>query len=440
MAHTEIFILNYNGAHYLKECLDSLSKLELGLHTVSVSVVDNNSSDLSAEVTATFPGINYIKLDNNYGFSQGNNLGVKARLAQLAAEGRSADILCFLNNDTRVEKSWLIAALDRFNSDQKIGVVGSKALFYDRFVELFVEPLDPLAKGARIYLRGVEDCINVHSDPKRSKWLGWDRQHSFSGVFAPKGGATALLAAADSLSPMVLNLVFENKGAQAAAVKIRLASKELTFNIAPGDAYQISEEIPSESFISVVQNAGSFVTAGWEAGDIGMFKRDIPASDRASEVAAICGVSMFIKRELFEALGGFDPAFFAYFEDTDISLRARVKGYQCWFEPRSRLHHIHCGSGGEWSPYFNFNVTYSHLVFASRWMGWCRFGLKFLRMAKCAWRELRCFADDQTLETKPNLRTLVRFVKKPLVIPKRRMYHIVNWRRIASLALFSRGS
>jgi GT2 family glycosyltransferase len=440
MAHTEIFILNYNGAHYLYECLSSLSQIELGPHTVSVSVVDNNSSDLSADVTKGFPAVNFIKLDNNYGFSQGNNLGVKARLAELAIEGRSADILCFLNNDTRVEKGWLIAAIERFNSDPKIGVVGSKALFYDRFVELEVTPLNPSAQVPRVYLRGLEECVNLHSDPKRSKWLGWDRQHQFSGVFATPAGARALLAAANSSSPMVLNLVFENKGSEAIAFKVRLASREISLNIAAGDAYQISEEIPNESFIAVVQNAGSFVTAGWEAGDIGMFKQDLPDADKPSEVAAICGVSMFIRRELFQALGGFDRAFFAYFEDTDLSLRARIKGYRCWFEPRSILNHIHCGSGGEWSPYFNFNVTYSHLLFASRWMGWSRFALKFLRMSKCAWRELRAFAEDQNLETKPNLRTLVRFIKQPLLVPTRRVYHILNWRRIINLGWFSDGS
>lgn len=42
---------------------------------------------------------------------------------------------------------------------------------------------------------------------------------------------------------------------------------------------------------------------------------------------------------LFLSLGGFDPDFFAYFEDVDFCWRAWLAGYQILFVPSSRVYH-----------------------------------------------------------------------------------------------------
>ena len=52
MAHAEVYILNYNGAHHLGPCLEALSRVELGGHTLGVNVVDNGSSDNSEHTLA----------------------------------------------------------------------------------------------------------------------------------------------------------------------------------------------------------------------------------------------------------------------------------------------------------------------------------------------------------------------------------------------------
>jgi GT2 family glycosyltransferase len=59
----------------------------------------------------------------------------------------------------------------------------------------------------------------------------------------------------------------------------------------------------------------------------------------ASEVAAVSGAAFAIHRELFWRLGGFDPTFFLYLEDTDLSLRARLAGYHCVYVPDSIVYH-----------------------------------------------------------------------------------------------------
>jgi GT2 family glycosyltransferase len=63
------------------------------------------------------------------------------------------------------------------------------------------------------------------------------------------------------------------------------------------------------------------------------------ALDEASEVAAISGVAFAIRRDLYEALGGFDEAYFLYMEDVDLSLRAWLAGTRCLYVPRAVVQH-----------------------------------------------------------------------------------------------------
>lgn len=60
---------------------------------------------------------------------------------------------------------------------------------------------------------------------------------------------------------------------------------------------------------------------------------------RAEEVDAISGAAFAMRRSLFMALGGFDADFFLYMEDTDLSWRARLAGWQVWYTPHSVVQH-----------------------------------------------------------------------------------------------------
>jgi GT2 family glycosyltransferase len=58
-----------------------------------------------------------------------------------------------------------------------------------------------------------------------------------------------------------------------------------------------------------------------------------------TEVTAISGAAFAIRRELFEKLGGFDENFFLYMEDSDLSWRARLAGFECIYVPTSIVYH-----------------------------------------------------------------------------------------------------
>ncbi len=58
--------------------------------------------------------------------------------------------------------------------------------------------------------------------------------------------------------------------------------------------------------------------------------RPIVPGDAPFETDWICGAALMIRRDLFEELGGFDPRFFLYFEETDLCLRTRRRGAEIW--------------------------------------------------------------------------------------------------------------
>ena len=119
-----IIIVNYNGKHYLEECLSSLGGLDYPKNRIEVILVDNASTDGSFEyVKKTFPNVQILQLDKNYGFCKPNNEGVKI------AKG---EYVVFLNNDTTVDKMWLSELVKGVLSDSDVVSCASKMLYYQR--------------------------------------------------------------------------------------------------------------------------------------------------------------------------------------------------------------------------------------------------------------------------------------------------------------------
>jgi GT2 family glycosyltransferase len=61
------------------------------------------------------------------------------------------------------------------------------------------------------------------------------------------------------------------------------------------------------------------------------------------EVSAVSGACFAMPRRLWVELGGFDPDFFTYLEDTDLSMRAWLAGYRCVYVPDSVVYHSYTG-------------------------------------------------------------------------------------------------
>jgi len=62
--------------------------------------------------------------------------------------------------------------------------------------------------------------------------------------------------------------------------------------------------------------------------------------DEPMAVDAISGSCMFIKKDLFDHIGGFDKNFFMYGEDLDLCARVKEAGYKVWYHPLTKIIHF----------------------------------------------------------------------------------------------------
>jgi N-acetylglucosaminyl-diphospho-decaprenol L-rhamnosyltransferase len=67
------------------------------------------------------------------------------------------------------------------------------------------------------------------------------------------------------------------------------------------------------------------------------FERDFPAEH-------LLGACLLLRREALEQVGGFDPRYFMYFEETDLCMRLRRAGWQNLFTPDARVVHVSAAS------------------------------------------------------------------------------------------------
>ncbi|PZP50469.1 MAG: hypothetical protein DI598_05485 [Pseudopedobacter saltans] len=122
-----IIILNWNSSEVTIECLESLSKISY--HEFKIFLVDNASKDSEYELIKTYcqdkKDIHLISLAHNYGFAEGNNIGMR-----IAAEQYSSDYFLLLNNDTLVDEKFLTNLVDATLQDKNIGIAVPKIFFY----------------------------------------------------------------------------------------------------------------------------------------------------------------------------------------------------------------------------------------------------------------------------------------------------------------------
>ena len=110
-----IFILNYNGLHWLKRHLKTL--IEYSQNT-EIIIIDNKSSDGSIQyIQRNFPFIQIHIHKNNLGFSKGYN--------KILLEETQFKYFILINNDLEVTKNW-ISPLFNLIQNKNIGIIQPK--------------------------------------------------------------------------------------------------------------------------------------------------------------------------------------------------------------------------------------------------------------------------------------------------------------------------
>ena len=205
-------VVNWNRKELLRACLRSLA-WQAGAE-FEIIVVDNGSTDGSAEVAEGEFGARVIRNRENRGFCAANNQGIAA--------GRG-EFIALLNNDAEADPGWLAALECACSRAPDIGMAASKVLVWE-------DPTRIDKAGHLIFLDG------------------------------------------------------QNRGRGSGAI------------------------------------------------DRGQF-------DREEEVLWPDGCAALYRREMLNRIGGFDEDFFAYGDDAELGLRARIAGWRCFYTPAAVVRH-----------------------------------------------------------------------------------------------------
>ena len=164
-----LIIVNFNTKDILKDCLKNLSKALSSIDS-EIIVVDNDSSDGSADmVEKSFPKVILIKSKND-GLAAGSNLGLKA------SKGK---YLLYMGSDAFPTKETIEGMLQYMNENRNVGIATSKLLLRSGQIDLdahrgFPTPwasityftklnkLFPKSKIFNQYFLGYKDLDNPH--------------------------------------------------------------------------------------------------------------------------------------------------------------------------------------------------------------------------------------------------------------------------------------
>jgi GT2 family glycosyltransferase len=341
-----IILINYDGGQVTMRCLESLVQLDYPDERYEIVMVDNASIDgLMWSVRRRFPHVRIIESLTNEGFARGNNLAFK--------DLQGVDIVALINNDTIVRPDWLTALVEPFSSDSRIGVTASKLLFNREVVGVHVVPTKE-----SIHLSGVR--LNGHD-----AWNEAVFDEKWSPVrHPPSCGSQPQNATLQSIRGASFTIT-RGRGQFPCTLSLLLSSGSPTDAEIIGPGLQTSVRVePKAKWINfVIENhgyaingAGSGIFEGLHGGDVGFKELDIGQFDEPRDVFAFCGGAAAIRSEVLRDVGHFDPTYFLYYEDLDLSWRAHYQGWRIRYVPSSVVLHEHAYSSGEWSPFFRFWV------------------------------------------------------------------------------------
>lgn len=157
MKKIAIIVLNYNGDRDTILCLQSLRKCVTppGFST-DIIVIDNNSrTDFFGENKKELQNSTLIRNEKNLGYAGGNNKGIQYALKE------NFYYILIINNDTEVDKNFLVHMVSVIESNKQIGIVVPKIYFAEGF-EYYKERYKKEELGKIIwYAGGIMDWNNV---------------------------------------------------------------------------------------------------------------------------------------------------------------------------------------------------------------------------------------------------------------------------------------
>ena len=114
-------------------------------------------------------------------------------------------------------------------------------------------------------------------------------------------------------------------------------------------AWQALVTLADGEHVNTAGNLVHWLGFGW-AGGMGQRVAEVDHAPR--EVGFASGAAMMVRREAWEAAGGFDERYFMYGEDLDLSLRLRLAGWGIGVVPAARVAHDYSFVKGDYKWFY----------------------------------------------------------------------------------------
>lgn len=91
---------------------------------------------------------------------------------------------------------------------------------------------------------------------------------------------------------------------------------------------------------AIIYSLGQALTADGRAREDGIGQRQGDRGFEARDIFGVCGAACMFKRRMLSQLGGYDERYFAFYEDVDLNVRARIMGWTFQVVPESVVWHV----------------------------------------------------------------------------------------------------
>lgn len=305
---TSVVVVSYKPHRWLEQCLASVVPV-----ADEVVLVDNGSPGEVVAAVGRQCGASVHVLPRNTGFAGGVNAGVRQ------AKG---DVIALLNDDAIAGPEWLPAAAGAL-ADESVAAVGPKITFLRQGLEISLPdearfcPPDPRPLGRQmrtVEVDGVEVLLDALSGPGVNKVDEFTVDGVGHRVRWTTGPAPFYVPIPDGVD-----------------------GRRVTID---------GESFEPRRAVTLLNNAGCYLSAKGHGGDYGFGAADDGAFDHPAERFAVTGAAMVVRADTFRRIGGFADSYFAYYEDLDWCWRARLAGMRFVYDPSATVCHVGGASTG----------------------------------------------------------------------------------------------
>lgn len=175
-------IVTYNGMQWIEKCLDSIYQSN---HPLIPIVIDNNSNDGTTDfIENKFADCQIIKSNENYGFGEANNIGLRKALEQ------NADYVFLLNQDAWIEPDTIEKLIEAQRNNPEFDILSPIHLNgpgnqLDYLFSTFIAPDSCKYFYSDLFLGKVEDKIYETDFVNAAAWLVTKKCLQTIGGFSP---------------------------------------------------------------------------------------------------------------------------------------------------------------------------------------------------------------------------------------------------------------